>query len=298
MSASFKDVDFQHVTPATRLLEKRRQVLEVQEALDAQKEEFERREELFKQREEQLRKKDIDLQESLIRFNKFLQENDSKRSRAEKKAVDEAKQRQAKEVELEQLRLQLNKLTQDKERMRIIVEKNMVFHKFLEDAILMTDDESFTEIGDLLLRHETLAHHHDDLMQRSVTFSALADEARARLQDVSLLQRETKLKGHNDVALLQKSLETTQLDITAKTRDLELKQITSSDKSLELGRIRWIVENLYERTKAKAKSRVRKVDDPAGRLQCTVDYLNELMYVASSVRQRQGTAASDGRLRE
>ncbi len=54
MAASFKDVDFQHVTPATRLLEKRRQVLEVQEALDAQKEEFERREELFKQREEQV----------------------------------------------------------------------------------------------------------------------------------------------------------------------------------------------------------------------------------------------------
>ncbi len=139
--------------------------------------------------------------------------------------VDEAKQRQVKELELEQLRQQLAKLTQDKERMRvchasvtgtyrlrsrditvqIIVEKNMVFHKFLEDAILMTDDESFTEIGDptllllllflllhlatplilfispsnlpslfflhlfagdLLLRHETLAHHHDDLMQR------------------------------------------------------------------------------------------------------------------------------------
>ncbi len=69
--------------------------------------------------------------------------------------------------------------------------------------------------------------------------------------------------GHNDVALLQKSLETTQLDITAKTRDLELKQITSSDKALELGRIRWIVENLYERTKAKAKSRVRKVGTSA-----------------------------------
>ena len=33
-----------HVSPATRLLEKRRQMFEVQEALDAQKEEFQRRE--------------------------------------------------------------------------------------------------------------------------------------------------------------------------------------------------------------------------------------------------------------
>lgn len=84
------------VAPATRLLEKRRQMFEVcvvyaavyrgarclcvcvgprkvQEALDAQKEEFARKEEAFRRREEALRKKDLDLQESLIRFNKFLQ---------------------------------------------------------------------------------------------------------------------------------------------------------------------------------------------------------------------------------
>jgi hypothetical protein len=46
---------------------------QVQEALDAQKEEFARKEEAFRRREEALRKKDLDLQESLIRFNKFLQ---------------------------------------------------------------------------------------------------------------------------------------------------------------------------------------------------------------------------------
>ncbi len=74
----------------------------------------------------------------------------------------------------------------------------------------------------------------------------------------------TTPQGHNDVAVLQKNLESTQLDITAKSRDLELKQITSSDKALELGRIRWIVENLYERTKAKAKNRVVKVGGGGG----------------------------------
>ena len=47
--------------------------MQVQEALDAQKEEFGRKEEAFRRREEALRKKDLDLQESLIRFNKFLQ---------------------------------------------------------------------------------------------------------------------------------------------------------------------------------------------------------------------------------
>lgn len=62
-----------HVSAATRLLEKRRQMFEVQEALSAQKEEFNRREDAFRRREDGLRRKDLVLQESLIRFNKFLQ---------------------------------------------------------------------------------------------------------------------------------------------------------------------------------------------------------------------------------
>ena len=62
-----------HVSAATRLLEKRRQMFEVQEALSAQKEEFNRREDAFRRREDGLRRKDLVLQESLIKFNKFLQ---------------------------------------------------------------------------------------------------------------------------------------------------------------------------------------------------------------------------------
>ena len=37
---------------------------------------FARREDAFRRREETLRKQDLELQESLIKFNKFLQENE------------------------------------------------------------------------------------------------------------------------------------------------------------------------------------------------------------------------------
>jgi hypothetical protein len=46
-----------------------------------------RRDTIFKRREEILKSKDRELQESLIKFNKFLQDNDSKRNRAEKKVT-------------------------------------------------------------------------------------------------------------------------------------------------------------------------------------------------------------------
>ena len=57
---------------ANRLLEKRRQMFEVQEAMIIQKEESNRREDAFKVREDGLRMKDHQLQGSLTKFNKFL----------------------------------------------------------------------------------------------------------------------------------------------------------------------------------------------------------------------------------
>jgi Domain of unknown function (DUF4200) len=173
----------EHVSPATRLLEKRRQMFEVQEALEQQKQEFARKvkclptpvmisiahagvappphpklaqlklcrskipvqkfagsdqlalnicqllppmqEELFKRREDSLRRKDVELQESLIKFSKFLQENDSKRTRALKKAADEHKICLEKEQEHEQLLATIERLKQEKDRVSAALEKNI-----------------------------------------------------------------------------------------------------------------------------------------------------------------------------
>ena len=106
-----------HVSPATRLLEKRRQMFEVQEALEAQKQDFNRKEQVFKKREEALKLKDLELQESLIRFSKC--------ARAEKKAADEIKARLQKEKEIEQLTDMLEDLKSEKERIHEVLEKNM-----------------------------------------------------------------------------------------------------------------------------------------------------------------------------
>lgn len=82
-------------------------------------------EETFRKREEALKQRDLELQESLIRFSKFLQENDSKRARAEKKAADEARARQAKEVEITKLTEELEALAAEKERVDNVVDRRM-----------------------------------------------------------------------------------------------------------------------------------------------------------------------------
>ena len=60
-------------------------------------------EEVFKSREATLKRKDLELQDSLIRFSKFLQDNDMKRVRAHKKAQDERKLCDEQKAEIEQV---------------------------------------------------------------------------------------------------------------------------------------------------------------------------------------------------
>ena len=57
--------------------------------------------ESLQQRRDELERKEHQLKESLLKFDKFLKENDSKRARAVKKAQDERDLRKSKEREIE-----------------------------------------------------------------------------------------------------------------------------------------------------------------------------------------------------
>jgi len=63
------------LTPATRLLEKRREMQEVEQALAAQKEEFQMKMESLQQRREELERKEYSLKEHLLKFDHFLKVN-------------------------------------------------------------------------------------------------------------------------------------------------------------------------------------------------------------------------------
>ena len=100
----------------------------------ASRAEFQRREATFKRREEMLKKKDLELQESLIKFNKFLQENDSKRGRAEKKEKEEIKQRSLNEQEIVLLNEQLQRQKAQRDLMTLDLQKKMKYQYFLESV--------------------------------------------------------------------------------------------------------------------------------------------------------------------
>jgi DNA repair exonuclease SbcCD ATPase subunit len=282
---AIQQMNLEDVSPATRLLEKRRQMFEVQEALETQKEEFARREELFKRREDSLRKQDLELQQQLIRFNKFLQENDSKTQRAEKKAKEETHLRLQKEQEILEKTREYDELVKKKDEMKAVLDKNLVYEKYLTSVLEESDD--FQEINDLLKRHETLRAHHRDLQERAEKVAQLNDQYRNELQAYMKEGQDTKLKGHNDLAQLQKQWESAQLRSLVEGSAREGFLDESAKRVLELGKCHMVITNLYERSRSntlvKGKVKTAYTADEAEQLKAIREFVSDLGWIVSTV---------------
>ena len=92
-----------------------------------------------------LKAKDLALQESLIKFNKFLQENDSKRNRAVKKMLDESRQKTLKEHEIERLLAEVERQKEKRGQMEEEVKKMSQYQAYLDEVL--EAEEEYPEVA-------------------------------------------------------------------------------------------------------------------------------------------------------
>jgi hypothetical protein len=244
------------VSPATRLLEKRRQMFEVQDELDRQKEEFARREEAFASREKELRKKDVELQANLLKFNKFLQENEAKRTRAVKRAAEELSQRRKREEECLKLEGILATRIAEESAMRHELESNEKYRRFLMAVVEHGDSASeYSDISDVLNRYKTLKTANRDLGDNLRGVQDAGDKSRGDLALFRKEQGNEVLGMNNAIALLQRGLDGAVLQAKQHERDKDAKLAGSSRRTMELGQVLRGVENLMGRV---VSSRARR----------------------------------------
>jgi DNA repair exonuclease SbcCD ATPase subunit len=252
---------FDNVSPATRLLEKRRQMYEVQDALENQKVRFNKDEEQFRKKEEALRQKDLQLQAQLIKFNKFLQDNEAKRRRAEQRAIDEVRAIQEREEEIKKLEKDLAEAKQTCQDLDEEVAKNRKYEEFLE-SVKETDD-NYSEIQDLVTRFETLQSANEDLMQRQKDYERQIEALRNEYQAYRKEQENEMLALNNAHAAKRSELEEKQKRRADLEQELDAATQDTSEHNLRFGQILMSVENLYIRCTAKrgSKTLVALVED-------------------------------------
>jgi len=281
-----------HVSPATRLLEKRRQKIEVQEALEAQKADFARREEQYWRREQIIKKKDLDLQENLIRFNKFLQENDTKRTRAEKKHVEEEKKKKEYTIQIERHKEELEELKRDHDELQYKLEKNQKYMNYLELTCESQGDE-FGEPLELQHRHETLGETNADLLsRRSECDSELADRQREITNNKREQEQGIQIKNTN-IAKLRTKLEETKIQVYNLSQQAEKKESKKLERTHQIGQVRMALDNTFARcvrmtTLTSKAEKIKDMKDPELQLDFIAEFMCDMAHIlAQSTKEKR-----------
>ncbi|KAM4807523.1 cilia- and flagella-associated protein 73 [Rhinophrynus dorsalis] len=244
MLVKMPDREDDFLTPATRLLEKRREMVEVEQALNTQKEEFQMKTESLQQRRTELQHKEEKLKDSLFKFDKFLKENDSKRKRALHKANEERQLAAQKDREALRLQAENAQLQCRKEVLLQRQEKNSIYQRYLQRALERT--EEFQEVQEMIDRFNTLMATQDKLLKRELENQEETEREKSRLLHYQEETRSQILEQNNQLAELQGELEQARAVVLQWESRWAQIQNTAAENTLRLGRIRMATLNLFQ----------------------------------------------------
>ena len=241
-----KDVPKTQLSQVSLLVQKRIQVQEIQSELDAKKEEFRERMRAAREKELDLAARQEGIRDQVRKFEKFLRENDAKKSRANRKTAEEIKSREQKEQERLQLEKELAQIREQYDSLTAEYKRFSIYENFL-DRVCQQHSEYFDAPGTILQRFETLDAACEILRVRVAAADAQTNENRTLLHGLH--------KRGQTESLVYKSQVSAQRDYLEEFRD-ESKRLEAKvnrlgehakDNSRQLGQILMTIENLYQR---------------------------------------------------
>ncbi|XP_041094672.1 coiled-coil domain-containing protein 42-like [Polyodon spathula] len=194
---------------STRLLEKRREVAHVHQAMESQRE-----------------------------------ENEVKRLRAMKKAAQERELTNQKESDLAALQQEMTSLNHEREVLEKRVLRHAVFLRYLERVVQAS--EQFQEVRQVMSRYDTLVLTREDLLRTAQENQENMDRARAQLGRFLEEKNNVVLQYNNQLAQLQSRLDQARSDALLWESRWTHIQNTAAKKTLLLGTIKMATLNLYQ----------------------------------------------------
>ncbi|KAG7238452.1 hypothetical protein INR49_030864, partial [Caranx melampygus] len=186
-----------------------------------------------------------------MKFEKFVAENEVKRSRALKKYEAAREQNILKQREIEDLTEQMQQLWA---RQRLLKDR-MIKYKIYEDYLMKTLDflpSTYLDNGSessgmpIIRRHETLSITNQELQQRLGRLEQEVEEGQRRLQTMQQEHSIKKLMASKELSELQSELETLIEKNKQAEVNLLMEQGLSRERVEEVGRLLMAINNLAE----------------------------------------------------
>ncbi|XP_019806125.2 cilia- and flagella-associated protein 73 [Tursiops truncatus] len=291
LSTKIQGQNVDHVPPPLlRLLEKRQELVDADQGLQAQKEVFQTIQASLKQRWEQLEQKEQELKGSFVRFEKFLQDAEARRSRALRRAAEERQLAGRREAEALRLRAQLEELQRERARLQRLLWRLEPCARLLGQVLEQLPE--FQEVPELVARFDGLADTQATLRLTERQRLAELEEARARLRRLRDTWQDELLRQGQRRAQLLEQLE------AARERTLhwvpppggESKYIqiqnTAAEKTLLLGRTRMAALNLFQLVcQHQRRPPALDIEDTEGQLEQVKLFILDLSAMLASLHQ-------------
>ncbi|XP_070205764.1 coiled-coil domain-containing protein 42 homolog isoform X2 [Littorina saxatilis] len=195
----------EHLTPATQILEKRRELEEVEKARKAEKEEFRMKMESLAARRDEIEIRENQLKESLLKFDTFIKENDAKLTRARNKANREREAIYQKEHEIDCLLEEKQNLEWQLCKLKHHTTRYDMFHEFLR--VVMAEGGGYDEPRAVMTRHKTLTSLLVQLRVKEKLRNAMLEAFRRNMAGFREEMEDVIMRQHNTISKLQKKHE-------------------------------------------------------------------------------------------
>lgn len=259
-----------NVQVSTALLKKQKETREVEAQLAAKRAEYAKRMEDTRLRREELKTKQRQLRDRIVKFEKFLKENDAKRQRANIKAQAERKLRDLKELEVKSLQDQVKDEQVASDKVFAILKDYQSYEAYLRHVVdnLPPDylESAEPNVNDILARHQTLTETAQGLKDTTKITSAEIVRLQEQLSEMAKERNNQLLVYNSQLGSRQQQLEDLKLHVTlleAKAEEIDKRGIW---KMTVLTQTKLAIDNLYTRIKTKQNEK----DDPGLREKLSV----------------------------
>lgn len=266
-------------TNAMRFLDKRQEIVDVDKSLNSKRSEFDLFCEKIRERREDLRRKEEKMKEGLLKFDRFIKENDAKRSRGIRKAELQRVAVSQKEKELNDLKKEYNVLLSRREKLHERAIRATAYHLFLTTVIKKS--KKFEDISHLISRFDTLLVNRDQLLEQERGTDTKSERERTDLRRYVNEQSSVLLQLNNNLSELQTELDSVLSQACWWEYAWNHIQSTAAKETLMLGQVKYATLNLYHIISAVTGEEEMQIEDSVSQLERIHQFIQDLIDITS-----------------
>ncbi|KAK1803408.1 hypothetical protein P4O66_020841, partial [Electrophorus voltai] len=242
---------YETLAPHFHLLQKRREIVEVYNAMKPQREGFESTLRTLREHRKELKEKEDQMMKYLQKFDHFLKDNEVKRRLAVRKARREREMTNQKQPELHTLQEEMKSLVKVRDELARRVKRNDVYHNYLDKVVQAS--RQFQKASEVMFCFETLWNMRADLLRSTQQKQDSVEQHRARLAGFARQRSDKLLRYNNALAQLHSQLDEARTHCKIWESRWAHIQNTAATKTLLLGTVKIAIFYLYQIVRKRAK---------------------------------------------